>query len=243
MRTWEKVSLAIAVAATAGGLAVGVWAHCMQKAAEEPIPAPLLAVDDHALGEDEVFPQIDWGAWGSTNPDVIGWVTVTGTGINHPVAQAPASDPGFYLDHDSTGGWNPYGCPYLDAECADLGFDSPLALVYGHHVDDGSMFTPFARFSDREFAEAHSEILLQTPTEKKVLEVIAVDVVDADAEPERASFASAGEFDEWAAALLAGADLVLKPDAEPESLVAFCTCSYGRANERTIVYAEETDGA
>ncbi len=33
---------------------------------------------------------------------------------------------------------------------------------------------------------------MQTLTEKKVLEVVAVDVVDADAEPERASFASAG---------------------------------------------------
>lgn len=239
MKTWEKAALAIAVASTACGLAMGVWAHCMQKAADEPVPAPLLAVDDRELGPDEIFPQIDWEAWGSVNPDVIGWVTVPGTGVNHPIAQAPGSKPEFYLDHDSSGRWNPYGCPYLDAECAGLGFDSPLALVYGHHMDDGSMFAPLARFSDREFAEGHGAILLQTPREKMLLEVVAVDVVDADAEPEKISFASAGEFDEWASTLLSDADLVLKPDAEPESLVAFCTCSYGKVNERTIVYAEK----
>ena len=34
------------------------------------------------------------------NGDVIGWITVPGTDNNHPILQAHASDPDYYLHHD-----------------------------------------------------------------------------------------------------------------------------------------------
>ena len=150
-------------------------------------------------------------------------------------------DSTFYLDHDVYRGWNPYGCPYLDAGCAERGIDSPLALMFAHHMNDGSMFSAFAGYSDIGFAEAHSEILLQTPEDKMRLSVIAADIVDSDAEYKRLDFAGTEDFGSWLGRLLAEADVVLDGDTRAESVKAFCTCSYGRWNghERTIVYACE----
>ncbi|MFR7650561.1 MAG: class B sortase [Eggerthella lenta] len=155
--------------------------------------------------------------------------------------QASADDPTFYLDHDVYRGWNPYGCPYLDAGCAGRGIDSPLALMFGHHMNDGSMFSAFANYSDRGFAQEHQEILLQTPERDIRLNVIAADVVDSNAEHKRLEFADDGELGFWLERLLAEADVVLDVDVEADSVKAFCTCSYGRWNghERTIVYARE----
>ena len=105
--------------------------------------------------------------------------------------------------------------------------------MFGHHMNDGSMFSAFANYSDRGFAQEHQEILLQTPERDIRLNVIAADVVDSNAEHKRLEF--------WLERLLAEADVVLDVDVEADSVKAFCTCSYGRWNghERTIVYARE----
>ena len=125
--------------------------------------------------------------------------------------------------------------------CAERGIDSPLALMFAHHMNDGSMFSAFASYSDIGFAEAHSEILLQTPEGKMRLSVIAADVVDSNIEYKRLDFAGTEDFESWLGRLLTEADVVLDGDTRAESVKAFCTCSYGRRNghERTIVYACE----
>ena len=57
--------------------------------------------------------------------------------IDHPVVQAHADSPTWYLSHDVYGNWNIYGCPYLDADCEEEGFGSQVAYVFAHHMDDG----------------------------------------------------------------------------------------------------------
>ena len=190
------------------------------------------------------FPTVDWGYWLSVNPDIVAWVSVAGTEIDYPVVQARSGDPTFYLDHDVYREWNPYGCPYLDAACAGRGIDSPLALMFAHHMNDGSMFSAFASYSDAGFAAEHDEILLQTPEGNARLRVVAVDVVDSNVEHTRLDFATDEELSSWLDELLGRADVALVDGARTDSVKAFCTCSYGRWNghERTIVYAQEEAG-
>ena len=236
----QRVAAIAAIAALVAAAVLGMWLFSIHDRAVDVHPSPISESICEG-GEDDDFPTVDWGYWLSVNPDIVAWVSVPGTDIDYPVVQARADDPTFYLDHDVYRGWNPYGCPYLDAGCAERGIDSPLALMFAHHMNDGSMFSAFASYSDRGFAEAHNEILLQTPEEKIRLKVIAADVVDSNAEYKRLEFATDREFDSWLGDLLAEADVVLDGDIRAESIKAFCTCSYGRWNghERTIVYARE----
>lgn len=234
----RRFAIIVTVTALVGAAALGLWLFSVHDRAANIDPSPISGGAGEG-GEDDGFPVVDWDYWLSVNPDIVAWVSVPGTEIDYPVVQASADDPTFYLDHDVYHGWNPYGCPYLDTGCAERGIDSPLALMFAHHMNDGSMFSAFAGYSDRGFAEAHDEVLLQTPEKKIRLKVIAADVVDSNVEYKRLEFATDDEFDSWLGELLDEADVVLDEDAQAESVKAFCTCSYGRwsGHERTIVYA------
>ena len=227
----------VTVTALVGAAALGLWLFSVHDRAADVDPSPISADASGSDAASDGVPTVDWEYWLSVNPDIVAWVSVAGTEIDYPVVQARSGDPTFYLDHDVYREWNPYGCPYLDAACAGRGIDSPLALMFAHHMNDGSMFSAFASYSDVGFAAEHDEILLQTPEGNARLRVVAVDVVDSNVEHKRLDFATDEE-------LLAEADVVLDVDVEADSVKAFCTCSYGRWNghERTIVYAQEEVG-
>ena len=79
-------------------------------------PSPRSGAERTAPSEEAAFPEVDWSYWQEVNPDVVGWVTVPGTGIDHPVVQASAEDPEFYLTHDVYRKRSVYGCPFLSVE-------------------------------------------------------------------------------------------------------------------------------
>ncbi len=237
--TKARAAFAACLVLTLSGLALALSLLEFSETAGRVDPSPVASIEQEA---DDPFPAVDWDYWKSQNPDVIGWITVPGTGIDLPICQAPASDPTYYLSHDVYRKWNFYGCPYLDADCAEKGFDSPLAMVFGHHMSDGSIFAEMASYSDKAFAQDHCEILLQTPEEKKRLHVAAADVVDTYNEFKRLGFGDRRDFLAWwgtRSRVQTRCSTRMRPD--PESVHAFVTCSYGLWNghERTIVYAVE----
>ncbi len=135
----RRFAIIVTVTALVGAAALGLWLFSVHDRAANIDPSPISGGTGRD-GEDDGFPVVDWDYWLSVNPDIVAWVSVPGTEIDYPVVQASADDPTFYLDHDVYHGWNPYGCPYLDAGCAERGIDSPLALMFAHHMNDGSMF-------------------------------------------------------------------------------------------------------
>ncbi len=90
------------------------------------------------------------------NPDCIGWVSIPDTGIDFPVMQ----NGDFYLRHDFEGNYSDYGLPFLDERCSLETSDQ--LIIYGHHMNDGSMFSALLNYADRDYCTAHPEILLET---------------------------------------------------------------------------------
>lgn len=206
-------------------------------------PSPSMTVEEQEAAKEagDGFPIVDWAYWEQVNPDVIGWITVPGTSIDHPIVQAGEDDPTFYLKHDVYGDYNVYGCPYLDAGCAQGGlFGSRNAVVYGHHMNDGSMFAPLASFTDIAFAQKHRRVLLQTPEKKEVVMAAGVDVVPGWEALKRTEFDGDADFERYREERLDACDVHL--DSAPMSerhMITLCTCSYGvwADDERTLVYA------
>lgn len=188
---------------------------------------------------DDGFPVVDWDYWLSVNPDVIGWITVPGTVINYPIVQAHADDPTFYLHHDVYRDYNVYGVPYLDADCEDTGlFSSRNAVVFGHHMNDGSMFAAFADYSDPAFANDHARILVQTPDAKRVYSARLVEIVNGAALAKRTDFKDETDYRTWYDEQAADAVVALDAETKPQTVMTFCTCSYNySSNERTLVIA------
>ncbi|MFR7670341.1 MAG: class B sortase [Collinsella sp.] len=93
-----------------------------------------------------------------------------------PDRQGRPESPDFYLTHDSDGGRSAWGAPTSTPGARRA--RSPLVIVYGHHMSDGTMFAPLAQYSSRDFAEGHRTIR-STPARRRSARVFAADVVDA----------------------------------------------------------------
>lgn len=108
---------------------------------------------------------VDWDALRAINPDVVGWIYVPGTVVNYPIVHT--DDDSTYLTRDFNGNeggsWLPtYGTIFLSA--ANTGdFSDPNNIVYGHHLNNGSMFACFADFADQATFDEHRTIYLLTP--------------------------------------------------------------------------------
>lgn len=221
-----KLPVAIGALLVAAALVLTAWVvhDALVNGSPNPSPASGSAAVADAASDDgggssadgDGFPSVDWDYWLSVNPDIVGWVTVPGTPVNHPIVQAGQVDPTFYLDHGADGSFSSYGCPYLAWYCAEGGLlGSGNAIVFGHHMSDGGMFAAFADFADPAYAAAHSPVLVQTPDGAKAeLSVVAVERVDA----------TTATVDE-------------EPLDGLEHMVTFVTCSYTTwTNERTLVH-------
>ena len=118
------------------------------------------AEEDATMEAQETGGGIDWDALPAS---VVAWVRVPGTTVDYPIVQGRPESPDFYLTHDAGGERSAWGAPYIDAGCAQ-GAESPLVIVYGHHMSDGTMFAPLAQYSSRDFAEGRSSSRSSRPT-------------------------------------------------------------------------------
>lgn len=230
-------------AATALAVAVALLALTALAVLPQPEKNPYgvhevpTAVEGTAEDEQEVGGGIDWDALPAS---VVAWVRVPGTTVDYPIVQGRSESPDFYLTHDADGERSAWGSPYIDAGCAQ-GADSPLVIVYGHHMSDGTMFAPLAQYSSRDFAEGHRTIRVYTREKEIELEVFAVDVVDASSEGKRTDFADAAELESYLGDKLSRCEVILEEPADVAQAWAFVTCSYQTNNSRTVVYAKEVN--
>lgn len=232
---WNVVA-AIGIAVAVAAVACLAALLMMQGKAASPEPSPGAAEE----AAESRWPEVDWTYWQGVNPDVVGWISIPGTSVSQPVVQAPADDPNRYLSHDVYGNWNPWGAIYIDAECEGGLLESPNAVVYGHHMDDGSMFAEVTGYSDSGWAAEHATVLVQTPTDRRAYKVRYADVVNNGTLPKRVDFLDKTDFDAWYAEGLADAAAVVDADERPEQTISLVTCSYWRYwDERTVVVCSE----
>lgn len=159
---------AAAVFLAVAAILFGVLLHFYQDASPSPSPngTPQETATESAGGQKSEFPTVDWDYWKSVNGDVIGWITVPGTDINHPILQAHASDPDYYLHHDIYRNYNPLGALYLDAECEKEGFQSPNAVILGHSPVSEASRTTAIKLSHRStprYSSRHRKRRCATP--------------------------------------------------------------------------------
>ena len=83
-------------------------------------------------------PQIDFDALAAINPDVVGWIYVPGTVINYPVVQTDNNST--YLHKLFSANDNNVGTIFMDMDDTAPGMVDQQTTIYGHHMNDGSMF-------------------------------------------------------------------------------------------------------
>lgn len=153
------------------------------KAAEQiaDLTDPVFAVPD-ADYSDTVFPdgiqEIYKKAY-SVNSDLVGWIKVQGTTINHPVVKS--SDNNYYLRHNFYKNYERRGTAFADYRnniTAD-GFDTNT-IIYGHNYLDSTMFSDLEKYKDIEFYKANPIIDFNTIYHNYKWKIIAVFLTNAD---------------------------------------------------------------
>lgn len=98
------------------------------------------------------------------NSDTVAWVKIDGTNINYPIMQ----NGDFYLHKNIYKNYSCHGTPYLAYYC-DLKKSDNL-IIYGHHMNDNTMFSQLEKYKNYNFYLNHKYIKLYTLENGKTIE-------------------------------------------------------------------------
>ena len=192
------------------------------------------------------------------NPDIIGWITIPGTKIDYPVMWSP-DNPEKYLRADFDGNYALSGLTFVAAGCKiGTSPDEPECtntLIYGHHMQDGTMFAKLIEYEKQEFADEHRIIKYDRiyddgsykEYEYEVIGAFKTEVNSGNVHEfryyEYTDLSNVKDYNEYLAKLSERNLLSAEHIGNTEStLITLSTCSYHVAgnNGRFVVIASET---
>ena len=139
-----------------------------------------------------------------------------------------------------------YGCPYVQEDC-DVLKPSDNVVIYGHHMNNGSMFADLEKFKSEDFWREHRTIAFHTLTDKNEYEILAafktVVYTNSPDSFRYYRFTDAQSPEEFAAFVEKCKELSLYDtgiSAEyGDKLITLSTCEYSRTNGRLVVVAKK----
>ncbi len=198
-------------------------------------PAPTAAPDaPEASAPPEVSPiNVDFDALKATSADAVGWIYQPDTVINYPIAHTDNNF--YYLDHILGGESNGNGTPFIDTLCAG-DFSNKNTLIYGHNMNDGSMFASLRNYRDAAYYPEHPVLYISTPEKNYRLELFTGFVTEADSDAYAFQFDEDEQFMHYVETMKAQStfqsDVTVAAD---DKLVLLSTCTYEFDDARYVV--------
>lgn len=176
------------------------------------------------------------------NSNFVGWISIEGTNIDYPVMQT-IGKPNYYLKRNFEKQYSDYGVPYVQENC-DLEF-SDNCVLYGHHMNNGTMFSDLCKYADEDFYREHKTICFDTLSGFGEYEVIAAFKTAAYSQQgfKYYHFTLADSAEDFDAYISKCKELALYDtgvNAEyGDRLITLSTCEYSRNNGRMVVVAKQ----
>ena len=120
---------------------------------------------------------VDFDKLKEQNSDVVGYIDVSNTDAKYVVAKG--SDNDFYLRHNFNRAYNVAGWIFADYRNKFDGSDRNI-IIYGHNMQDGSMFGSLKKIITTEWQNEEQEIILITEQGKYKYKPFSVYIVDAE---------------------------------------------------------------
>lgn len=111
------------------------------------------------------------------NPDAYAWIKIPGTNIDYPIMQKADGDQSYYLNTTMTGLEGFPGSIYTENYNAK-DFQDANTLIYGHDLQDGTMFTQLHKYADRNFMAENPYVYIYTPEKMLKYQIYAAVVFD-----------------------------------------------------------------
>lgn len=218
---WEELQDSVVVMETA---APPTWEV-------EPASTPDAQADPGPTGP--VIPAaIDFGALREISKNAVAWLFAPDMNINYVVAQA--NNNSYYLRRLLDGTYASGGSLFADYRCA-ADFSDWNTVIYGHQMNNGTMFGELANYRDPAYYAEHPVMYLYVPGRRYTLELIAgytTDIYDivydlpASKEGRDELLTQAVKKSSFVSGVVVGAE---------DKLVTLSTCSYDYDNARYVV--------
>lgn len=136
----------------------GVYEELQEVVVEPTVEA--VVTEEVQEEEPEVVIPIDFDTLHEINPDVYAWIEIADTNVAYPILQS-ATDDSYYLNHTMEGASGLPGTIYTEA-IGGTDFDVFNTVIYGHNMNDDSMFGSLNLYRDLDYMLEHEWITIYT---------------------------------------------------------------------------------
>ena len=177
------------------------------------------------------------------NKDFVAWISIPGTPLSYPVMHTPGNTE-YYLRRAFDGSYAVSGTPFLGEGC-DV--NSTNVLIYGHRMNNDTMFTPLLDYAKKDFWQEHKQIRFDTTDKLQTYEVVAAFYIDIPTSEDTDAFRwynysgdiSGEVFTDYVSRIKACAyyDTGIEVN-EGDKLITLTTCAYNDETQRFVVVAK-----
>lgn len=204
-------------------------------AAEAADAAPAPTLSPSAVPSPSPTPEpINFEALAQINSDLIAWIRLPGTVIDYPLVQTNNNTR--YLGHLFDGTSNQLGSLFMDYENKGQ-FNDQHILIYGHDMQDGSMFGSLSNYANSAYYKSHPEAIIYLPDGSAYkLQIFAAARMAAFRSELPVSFGSDEEFLAYVEKIrsLSAFETNIQISAS-DHVVSLCTCVSDSSDYRFIV--------
>ena len=165
------------------------------------------------------------------NPEIYAWIEIPGTEVNYPIVQS-SSDNSYYLDHTIEGIAGYPGSIYTEA-VNSKDFKDFNTVIYGHDMEDGSMFGGLYLFRDETYLKEHETLMIYTPNQRLTYRIFTALTYDDRHIMGSFDFSDILQREEYLASI-GNSDSEIRSDSR---IITLSTCIGGQPNNRLLVEA------
>ena len=193
-----------------------------------------LAIEENDKNEDEF--KVNFDELIKINQDTVGWIRFypEPKQINYPVVQGPDND--LYLHKTFSANENTVGSIFVNVY-NNPDFNDKHTIVYGHRMNDDTMFHDLAKYADKEFWENNPNFYIYTTDGRKITyDIYAAGEVLVTSDSYRTEFADDDEFQNFIYLTEQESKYATGVDVETnDTVVTLSTCVKGKEEYRFVV--------
>ena len=207
-----------------------------RKAAQTVASGPVKDMAQKSASAAEKPFSFDYRKLAAQNGDAVGWVRLPDTQLSYPIVQG--RDNAYYLDHTFYKSKNIVGAIFMDSRIRE-GFSASHSILYGHNMNDGSMFAALCKFRSKEYYEAHPVLELYGKNGKAAGEIFSVHEAAPDSDAYTRSFADQNAFSAYLKKMtkLSLYDTGVKA-GPADRVVTLSTCVSDNRDIRFVIHAK-----
>lgn len=174
---------------------------------------------------------IDWIKLKKINPDIIAWIRVPGTAIDHPVLKNQS--PNYYLNHDYTGTRSVLGSVFVQPD-TDEKFADQHIVIYGHNVSQ--MFGDLHKYENEDFFRKNQQVWIYTPEQTMQGTIYSTYACFDTTTTYQTRFDSMEEWKDWKEQSMKQSSFDGKEIPGDESRIVTLSTCYGKGQSKMLRY-------